>query len=174
MERLNEIMGRTMPRRPSNPTQQSDPYQGQHYSASQSPQTEPVLPPLARQRFPEQAPQLPPPNAPPHPDTTYPYGNATPSRPSQQQYANSMYNQRQAYVQEAPQNHFNGPANYTRPYIEQNEPDTETFTHNSYQHSRSTPYPVTDQTDETNDGNNRYNSFYNQNAQIPVEYRQNY
>ena len=52
MERLNEIMGRTMPRRPANPTQQPYPYQDQEqYPATQSTQPEPVSQPIGRRRL---------------------------------------------------------------------------------------------------------------------------
>src|SRR5437762_2124429 len=82
MERLNEIMGRTMPRRSSNPVQQSHPYQGPH-PASQSPQTEPAPQPLARRRLPEQAPRSVPQNSSTHQDVSYSYSHGAPSQPNQ-------------------------------------------------------------------------------------------
>src|SRR5262249_22135181 len=154
-ERLNEIMGRTMPRHPSNPTQQLHPYQG-HYPAAQSPQTEPASRPPVHRRSVEQAPQALPPNSSMHPDASYPYGNATSSQPDQHYYSNTTYNQRQPYVQEAPRTRFNGPDNYTRSYAETDIPEAQTSTNNVYRHNVSTAYPSTGRMNEMNDGDMMY------------------
>src|SRR5436305_4289073 len=169
MERLNEIMGRTMPRRPSNPVQQSQSYQGQHL-ASQSPQAEPTPQPLARRRLSEQALQSLPPDSSTRPDAPYPYGDGTPSRPNQQHSSNAVGNQRQSYVQETSHNRSNVPSNYTSSYREQDESEAQTSTRGTYRHNRSTMYPSTDRRNEMNDGE----VMYSQNAQISTQHRQNH
>jgi DNA replication protein DnaC len=169
MERLNEIMGRAMPRRSSHPTQQLNPYQGQ-YPALPSPQTEPDSRPSARRRLPEQAPQSSPPDSSTRSDTSYSYGNGAPFRPNQPYYTHTTRNKRQSYEQEAPHNRFNGPDNYTRSYEERDEPEVQTFTHDVYSYNRYTTYPSTDRTNEVNDGD----MMYRQNAQISTQRRQNY
>ncbi len=169
MERLNEIMGRTMPRRPSNPTQQLNTYQGQ-YPASQSPQTEPDSRPIARRRLPEQVPQPSPSDSSMHPDTSYSYGSGAPFRPNQPYHSHTTRNKRQSYEQEAPHNRFNGPDNYTRSYEERNEPEVQIFAHDVYSYNRHAVYPSADRANEANGGDR----MYRQNAQISTQRRQNY
>src|ERR671927_417351 len=82
MEPLNEIMARTMPRRPSHLTPQPHPYQGEQ-SAERRAQTESAQLPPARRRLPEQAPQSLPTNSSTHPDAPYPYSNGTSYRSHQ-------------------------------------------------------------------------------------------
>ena len=81
-----------------------------------------------------------------------------------------MRNQRHSYVQEAPNNRFNGQNNYTHSYAEQDEPETENFRHDAYRHNGSTTYPSTSRTHAVNDGD----VIYVQNAQFPIQQRQNY
>jgi DNA replication protein DnaC len=173
MERLNDIMGRTMPRRPSNSSQQPYPYQGRH-PASQGSQTEPASQPPARRRLPERVPQSLPPNSPGRPDAPYSYSNGTPSPPNQHHYSNTLSNQRQSYVQEDRYDRFNGSENYTRPYQEQGESEAQTFTRDVYRHNRSTMYPSLDRRNEMNDGDMVHATVYNQDAQIPTQHHQNY
>jgi DNA replication protein DnaC len=169
MERLNEIMGRTMPRRLSNPTQQLHPYQ-EHDLAAQIPQTEPASRPVAHRRSVEQAPESLPPNSSMQPQAPYPYGNGTSSRPDQPYYSSTTRNQRQSYTQEVPHSRFNEPGNYARPYAEIDGPEAQTFANNVYRQNVSTAYPSTGRINEMNDGD----MMYNPNAQFSTQYRQNY
>ena len=169
MERLNEIMGRTMLRRPSHPTQQLNTYQGQ-YPALPSPQTEPDSRPSTRRHLPERAPQSSPSDSSMYPDTSYSYGSGAPFRPNQPYHSHTTRNKRQSYEQETPPNRFNGPDNYTRSYAERAEPEAQVFTHDVYGYNRHATYPSADRAHEMNDGDR----MYRQNVPISTQRRQNY
>jgi DNA replication protein DnaC len=140
MERLNEIMGRAIPRRPANPIQPAQPHQGQD-PASQSSQTEPVSPPIVRRGSPNQASQPLPPHASNSRDSTYPYGNDgydPRSRPDQQYYnSHSRHNQR-TYREETSHSRSNGSDSYIQSHAEQDEPGAQTFTRDPYGHRGNT------------------------------------
>lgn len=168
MERLNDILGKTVPRRPSNPTQQLYPYQESHTPAPQSPQTEPVTRPPAQRRQTEQAPQSWSPNSATYSEAPYPHGSGTPSRSNQHYYSNTTRNQRQPYAQDAYYTRSNDPNRYS--YEEMDTPKAQTSTNNVYRQSPSTAHPYTGRINETNDGE----MMHNQNAQSSTQYRQNY
>jgi DNA replication protein DnaC len=116
MERLNEFLGKAVPKHLSPPTRSLHPYQERQSTTHTVP-----IESATYRRTTEQISQ--PPSS--HQDTTYPSGNVGHSRPNNQPTHNSnhMHNQRRSYGQGASDGHTLNQQDYTFPYNEQSEPN---------------------------------------------------